>query len=92
MRPQRIDTSSDTRVAACSSSISTARSAALISLGATAVSYVWGVTAALAAGASDEEIVGVLEAVAPIVGLARTNAAALELAGALDVDIPQRRT
>jgi len=67
------------------------RLAALIALESAAVSYQWGVTAAIAAGASEEEIVGVLVASAPIVGLVRMNAAAAGLAEALELDITEDR-
>ncbi len=67
------------------------RLAALISIEGATPSYEWGVSVALAAGASDEEIVDVLVAVAPIVGLARVNSAASELALALDLEIAQDR-
>jgi 4-carboxymuconolactone decarboxylase len=63
------------------------RLAALISLESAAASYEWGVSVAVAAGATDEEIVDVLVAVAPIVGLARMSSAASELAVALDLEI-----
>jgi len=46
-------------------------------------SYQWAVDAAHASGAEDEEIVQLLLAVAPIVGVARVNAAAPNLASAL---------
>jgi len=42
---------------------------------------------ALAVGVSEEEIVGVLLAVAPVVGLARMNPAASEVALALGLEI-----
>lgn len=64
-----------------------ARLAALFGLAPAAVSYRWAVTEAIAAGASDDEVVGVLVAVARIVGSGRTNSAALELAAALDLDL-----
>jgi alkylhydroperoxidase/carboxymuconolactone decarboxylase family protein YurZ len=44
------------------------------------------VEAALVAGATDDDIVDVLAAVAPIVGLARVSTAAPKLALALDAD------
>jgi hypothetical protein len=54
------------------------------------VSYQWSVTWALAAGASDAEVVAVLVALAPIVGRVRVMAAAPEVALAIgcDVDVP----
>ena len=64
-----------------------ARLAALIALEAADASHAWGASLALAVGASDEEIVGVLVAVTPIVGLARANAAAIALGLALDLEI-----
>ena len=64
-----------------------ARLAALIALGSADASYQWGVSVALAVGASEEEIVGVLVAVAPVVGLARTSPAASEVALALGLEI-----
>jgi alkylhydroperoxidase/carboxymuconolactone decarboxylase family protein YurZ len=63
-----------------------ARVAALISVGSAEVSYQWAVSVALAVGASEEEIVGVLAAVAPIVGIPRMNSAAFELSRALGFD------
>jgi 4-carboxymuconolactone decarboxylase len=60
-----------------------ARLAALIALDSVSASYQWGVAAAHAAGATDEEILAVVVAVSPIVGSARTTAAAAEVAVAL---------
>jgi alkylhydroperoxidase/carboxymuconolactone decarboxylase family protein YurZ len=62
------------------------RLASLIALEAAEASYEWAVSTALAAGATDEEIVGTLVAVTPIVGLARMNAAALALGPALGLE------
>jgi alkylhydroperoxidase/carboxymuconolactone decarboxylase family protein YurZ len=66
------------------------RLAALIALDSATASYQWGVAAAHAAGATDDEIVAVLAAVSPIVGAARTTAAAPELAVAIgeEIDVP----
>jgi 4-carboxymuconolactone decarboxylase len=61
--------------------------ATLVALEAGSSSYRWAVEAALASGAEDGEIVDVLLAVAPIVGVARTNSSAFELASALGYDI-----
>ena len=61
--------------------------AALIATEAALASYQWAVESALAAGASDADIVDVLVAVAPVVGLARVAAAAPELALALGYDV-----
>jgi alkylhydroperoxidase/carboxymuconolactone decarboxylase family protein YurZ len=63
------------------------RVAALIAAESALASYQWAVDAAMAAGASDDDIVDVLTAVAPIVGLARTTAAAPALALALGYDV-----
>ena len=63
------------------------RLAALIALGASCVSYGWAVDAALAAGATADEIVGTLMAVAPITGLARVVAAAPAIARSIGYDI-----
>jgi 4-carboxymuconolactone decarboxylase len=63
------------------------RLGALMALGAPCVSYQWGVQWALAAGATADEIVGTLIAVAPITGVARVVAAAPEVALALGYDI-----
>jgi alkylhydroperoxidase/carboxymuconolactone decarboxylase family protein YurZ len=64
--------------------------AALIALGADAASYDWAVGAALDVGGTEEEIIGVLLAIAPVVGVARLNAAAAALADGLgcDLDMP----
>jgi 4-carboxymuconolactone decarboxylase len=59
----------------------------LVALNAAPASYGWSVDAALAAGATVDEIVGTLIAVAPVVGIARIVAAAPALAGALGDDI-----
>jgi alkylhydroperoxidase/carboxymuconolactone decarboxylase family protein YurZ len=61
--------------------------AALIGMDAAPASYVWQVGLAIEAGASPEEVLGVLMAVNPVVGNARTVAAAPELALALGVDL-----
>ncbi len=56
------------------------RLGALVALGAASVSYQWNLEAALAAGATAEDIVGTLIAVAPITGLARVISATPEVA------------
>lgn len=63
------------------------RLGALISLGASTTSYRLAVEVAYSAGATDEEIVGVLTAVAPSAGTARAVAAAPGLALALGYDV-----
>jgi 4-carboxymuconolactone decarboxylase len=62
--------------------------AALVALDAPPASYLWQVDAALAAGASPQDILGVLTAVAPQVGLPRVVAAAPEIMLALDLELP----
>jgi alkylhydroperoxidase/carboxymuconolactone decarboxylase family protein YurZ len=63
------------------------RLGALLAIGATTASCRAEVDVARAAGATDEEIVGVLIAVGPAVGAARVVAAAPRLALAIDYDI-----
>jgi 4-carboxymuconolactone decarboxylase len=66
------------------------RLAGLIALRSAPASYGWSVTAALAAGATEDEIIGVLVAIAPVVGTARVAEASLPIASALgcEVDLP----
>jgi 4-carboxymuconolactone decarboxylase len=63
------------------------RLGALLALGAAPVSYHWSVGAALDAGATPEEILGVLIAVAPISGVARVVLATPEVALSLGYDL-----
>lgn len=63
------------------------RLGALIALDAAPASYQWDVGMALSAGATVEDVVGVLIAVAPTVGLARLVSAAPELALAVGYDV-----
>jgi alkylhydroperoxidase/carboxymuconolactone decarboxylase family protein YurZ len=65
------------------------RLGALLALGAATSSLRSTVEGAREAGASDEEIVGVLIAVAPAVGLARVVSSAPRLASAIGYDIDQ---
>jgi alkylhydroperoxidase/carboxymuconolactone decarboxylase family protein YurZ len=67
------------------------RLAGLIAVRSAPASYEWGVSAALAAGATDDEIVGVLLAVSAVVGAGRASCAAADIARALghEVDLPQ---
>ena len=58
-----------------------------VALGSTAVCLEWSAGRALAAGASEDEIAGVLLAIAPVAGLGRVVAAAPEVATALGYDI-----
>jgi alkylhydroperoxidase/carboxymuconolactone decarboxylase family protein YurZ len=69
-----------------------ARVAALIAVESPRASVRWAVDSALAAGADDEEIVDVLRAVAPIIGLARVTSAAPGLALALGYDLDEPDT
>lgn len=59
------------------------RLAGLVAMEASVTSFQWAVDAALAAGADDAEIVDVLLAVAPVVGLSRVGSAARPLSTAL---------
>jgi 4-carboxymuconolactone decarboxylase len=63
------------------------RLGALVGMDAAPASYQWSASMALAAGATVDEIVGVLIAVAPTVGLARVVSAAPEVALAIGYDI-----
>jgi alkylhydroperoxidase/carboxymuconolactone decarboxylase family protein YurZ len=63
------------------------RLGAVVALGAGSVSYHWAVGAALAAGATTDDIVGTLVAVAPISGLARVLSATPEVALSIGYDI-----
>ena len=63
------------------------RLGALLALGAAPVSYQWSVGAALDAGATPEEVLGVLIAVAPIIGIARVVLAMPDVALSLGYDL-----
>jgi 4-carboxymuconolactone decarboxylase len=58
-----------------------------VAIGSPAVCLEWSTGRALAAGASEDEIAGVLLAIAPVAGLGRVVAAAPEVATALGYDI-----
>lgn len=60
---------------------------ALLSVGASTASLRWTVELAQATGATDEEILGVLVAIGPAVGLARVVSEAPRLALAMGYDI-----
>ena len=60
---------------------------ALVAIGAPAVCLEWGATRALAAGATSEEITGVLLAVGPAAGLGRVAGAVPDVAAALGYDV-----
>jgi len=61
--------------------------AVLVAIGSPAVCLEWSATRALAAGATEDEITGVLLAIAPVAGLGRVVAAAPDVATALGYDI-----
>ena len=63
--------------------------AALIALDAPPASYVWQVANALDEGATPEDVLGVLRAVAPQVGGPRVVAAAPEIMLALGLTLPE---
>ena len=64
-----------------------ARLAAMLALGAAPVSYQWTVGAALDAGATAEEIIGTMIAVAPISGIARVVQATPDVALPIGYDL-----
>jgi alkylhydroperoxidase/carboxymuconolactone decarboxylase family protein YurZ len=61
--------------------------AVCVAIGSPAMCLEWSTGRALAAGASEEEIAGVLLAIAPVAGLGRVVAAAPDVATALGYDI-----
>lgn len=63
------------------------RIGALLAIGASAPAYEWAVGTALSAGATVEEIIGVVGAVTPSIGVARVVSAAPMLALALGYDV-----
>ena len=63
--------------------------AALIALGAPPASYLWQVANAVATGVSAEDIIGVLQAVAPQVGLPKVVAAAPDIMLSLGLTLPE---
>jgi 4-carboxymuconolactone decarboxylase len=69
-------------------SFSLVKIAALIALDAPPASYLWQVSSALDAGATPQDLLGVLRAVAPQVGGPRAMAAAPELMLALGLALP----
>jgi alkylhydroperoxidase/carboxymuconolactone decarboxylase family protein YurZ len=62
--------------------------AALVAIDAPPASFIVQVTAALASGATPRDILGVLTAIAPQVGMPRVVAAAPEIMLALELDLP----
>ena len=63
--------------------------AALIALDAPPASYMWQVANALDEGATPEDVLGVLRAVAPQVGMPKVVAAAPEIMVALGLSLPE---
>jgi 4-carboxymuconolactone decarboxylase len=63
--------------------------AALITMDAAPASFVWQVNLAREAGVTPAEMTGVLVALAPTIGIARTVAAAPELALALGIEFEE---
>lgn len=63
--------------------------AALVALDSPPASYIWQVSNALEAGATPQEILGVLRAIAPQVGGPRAVAAAPEIMVALGLNLPE---
>ena len=63
------------------------RVAALVAIGAPEVCLEWSTSQALAAGATEEEVTGVLLAVAPVIGLGRIVGATPGVAGGFGYDI-----
>ena len=63
------------------------RVGALAAIGAPGVCLEWSTTAALAAGATEDEITGVLLAIAPVAGLSRVTGAVPHVAAALGYDV-----
>jgi alkylhydroperoxidase/carboxymuconolactone decarboxylase family protein YurZ len=59
------------------------RLGALVGADGAPASFSWAVEVALASGATDEEVIGTLVAVAPVIGMARVVSAAPEIAIAL---------
>src|SRR5215475_6486308 len=63
------------------------RVGALVASGSPGVCLEWSTTRALAAGASEDEIAGVLLAIAPVAGLGRVTSAVPDVAAALGYDL-----
>jgi 4-carboxymuconolactone decarboxylase len=70
-------------------SYSLVKIAALVALDAPPASYLWQIANALDSGATPNEIVGVLRAIAPQVGGPRCMAAAPEIMVALGLSLPE---
>jgi alkylhydroperoxidase/carboxymuconolactone decarboxylase family protein YurZ len=67
------------------------RIAALIAIDAPPASFIWNIQMALQMGITSDDIVGVLIALAPTVGVARIVSAAPEIAYALDIEITPKQ-
>jgi len=63
------------------------RVAALVAIGSSEVGLEWSITRALAGGATDDEIIGVLLAIAPVAGLGRVVSAVPGVAAGLGYDV-----
>ena len=63
------------------------RVGALVAIGSPGVCLKWGITRALAAGATEDEITDVLLAIAPVAGLGRVTGAIPDLAAALGYNV-----
>jgi 4-carboxymuconolactone decarboxylase len=63
------------------------RLAVLVALDGPSPTIEWATSNAIAAGVTDDEVVGVLATAAPLIGTARVVAAAPRIAGALGYDI-----
>jgi len=63
------------------------RMGALVAIGSPRVCLEWGITRALAAGATEDEITDVLLAIAPVAGLGRVTGAIPDLAAALGYNV-----
>ena len=63
------------------------RVAALVAIGSPGVCLEWSTSQALAAGATEDEIAGVLLAIAPVAGLGRVVSAVPDVAEALEFDV-----
>jgi alkylhydroperoxidase/carboxymuconolactone decarboxylase family protein YurZ len=70
-------------------SYSLTKIAALVAMDAPPASYLWQVANALDAGATPREILGVLRAIAPQVGMPKVVAAAPEIMIALGLSLPE---
>ena len=63
------------------------RVGALAAIGSPGVCLEWSITRALAQGATEDEITGVLLAIAPVAGLGRVTGAVPDVAAALGYDV-----